>query len=54
MVNILKFCSREASLCHLATNLQITVSVIGLFPFYVMYDLFNDVNSSYFWFLHRV
>ena len=32
--------SRATSLCYVATNPQITVSVMGLFPFYISYDLF--------------
>ena len=46
MVNVLEFMSRETSLGYVATNQQITLSVIGLFPFYITYDFVGPVARS--------
>jgi hypothetical protein len=54
MVSVFEYLSRETSLLCVATMLQITVSVIGLFPFYVGFDLFNDVSGLEFQFLTHV
>jgi len=43
MVNVLEFLSREISLSYVATTLQITMSVIELFPFYITYDFVGPV-----------